>query len=237
MYRILHATHHRTGDKWCIYPMYDCAHGQSDSIERDHAFDLHAGVREPPAAVRLVHLDELGDLSSAADRVRPAEPDLHGDEQAASCWSWSRRGTSAAGTIRGCRRSAGLRRRGYTPEAIRSFCERIGVAKFDSVIDIAVLENCHARGSEPACAARDGRAAAAEGGDRQLSRGPGRGARRGQQSRGSGGRARGKVPFSRELYIEQDDFREDPPKKFFRLAPGREVRLRYALLRHVHRAW
>ncbi len=133
MYRILHATHHRTGDTWCIYPMYDWAHGIRGFDRGDHALDLHAGVREPPAAVRLVPGDgERGpdrrrqrtvgeeDPPSAADRVCPAQPDLHGDEQAEAAASWCRRGTCGAGTIRGCRRSAGLRRRGYTPEAIRS---------------------------------------------------------------------------------------------------------------------
>ena len=121
----------------------------------------------------------------------------------------------------------GLRRRGYTPEAIRSFCERIGVAKFDSTIDMAVLENAvredlNRRAPRVMAVLRP-----LQGGDRQLSGGPGRGARRGQQSRRRRRRARGKVPFSRELYIEQDDFREDPPKKY--LPPGAGPRSAAAL--------
>ena len=116
---------------------------------------------------------------------------------------------------------AGLRRRGYTPEAIRDFCDRIGVAKRDSMVDVALLEHCIREDLNKRAPAGHGGAAAPEGGHRQLSRGPGRGAGRGQQPRGPGRRDPRQVPFSRELYIEQDDFLEDPPKKFFRLAPGR----------------
>ncbi len=122
---------------------------------------------------------------------------------------------------------SGIRRRGYTPEAMRNFCDAIGVSKTNGIIELGLLEHSRARGSEQARAARDGGAAAAARGDRQLSRGPG-----GRDWRPStipktlapGTR---KVPFSRVLYIEQDDFREDPPKQYFRLSPGREVRLRY----------
>ncbi len=121
MYRILHATHHRTGDKWCIYPMYDFAHGQSRLDRGDHALDLHAGVREPSAAVRLVHR-EAGHLPPAADRVRPAQPDLHGDEQAAAAWNWCRRSIVSGWDDPRMPTICGLRRRGYTPEAIRDFC-------------------------------------------------------------------------------------------------------------------
>ena len=120
-----------------------------------------------------------------------------------------------------------MRRRGYTPEAIRNFCERIGVAKFDGIIDMSWLEDAVREDLNKRAPRVHGRAAAAEGGDRQLPRGPGRGAGGGQQPGGPGRRhAQGAV--LRVLYIEQDDFREDPPKDFFRLAPGREVRLRYA---------
>ena len=142
MYRILHAAappHRAT--QWCIYPMYDFAHGQSRLDRGHHALDLHAGVREPPAALRLVPR-RAGHLPPAADRVRPAEPDLHRDEQAPAARAGARKATSAAGTIRACRRICGLRRRGYTPEAIRDSASAIGVAKFDSVVDMALLEHC-----------------------------------------------------------------------------------------------
>ena len=104
LYRILHAEHHRTGDKWCIYPMYDCTHGQSDSIERiTHSictleFENHRPLYD-------WFIDALGILPPAADRVRPAEPDLHGDEQAEAAGTGAREARDAAGTIRGCRRS------------------------------------------------------------------------------------------------------------------------------------
>ena len=123
---------------------------------------------------------------------------------------------------------AGLRRRGVPPEAIRDFGERIGVAKANSVVDVGMLEFCDPRGAQHDGAAAHGGAAAAQGGDRELS-----GRRRSRSSRPSTipripRRARARSPFARELYIERDDFMEDPPKKFFRLSPGREVRLRYA---------
>ena len=123
---------------------------------------------------------------------------------------------------------AGLRRRGVPPEALRDFVERIGVAKANSIVDVGMLEYCDPRGAEQDGAAAHGGAAPAEGGDRELPGGPGRGARRGQQPRGRERPARRKIRFARELCIERDDFMEDPPKKFFRLSPGREVRLRYA---------
>ena len=145
--------------------------------------------------------------------------------------------SSAAGTTRACRRSAGMRRRGYTPEAIRDFCDRIGVAKLDSDGRHRAARALRPRGPQRAAPRAMAVLRPAQGRDRQLPRGPGRGARRGQQPRGRRGRARGKVPFSRELYIERDDFLEDPPKKFFRLAPGREVRLRYAYFVTLRRAW
>ncbi len=104
MYRILHAEHHRTGDKWCIYPMYDYAHGQSRFHRRHHAFHLHAGIRRSPPALRLVHR-AARHLSSAADRIRPPEPHLHAAEQAQAARSWCRTATCAAGTIRACRPS------------------------------------------------------------------------------------------------------------------------------------
>ena len=123
---------------------------------------------------------------------------------------------------------AGLRRRGYTPEAIRDFCERIGVAKADSVVDMALLEHCLREDLNRRAARRMAVLRPLQAGHRELPRGPGRGAGRGQQSRRTRRAGTRKVPFSRVLYIEQDDFREAPPPKYFRLAPGAEVRLRYA---------
>ena len=226
LYRILHAEHHRTGDKWCIYPMYDYAHGQSDSIE---------GVTHSICTLEFENhrplydwcLKALEHLSPAADRVCPLEPDLHADEQAASCWSWWRRSTSAAGTIRGCRPSAACAAAATRPRrsarsasgsAWRSTtasskwtCSRIASARIS--IDraprvMAVLKPLQGRARELSRRIRS----------RRWTRSTIRKTRR---------PASRKVPFSRELYIEQDDFREDPPKEFFRLAPGREVRLRY----------
>ena len=140
MYRIMHAEHHRTGDKWCIYPMYDYTHGQSDSIEGDHALDLHAGVREPSAAVRLVlrtswriyhpqqiEFARLNLTYTVMSKRRLLELVR---EKHVSGWDDPRMPTIC-----------GLRRRGYTPESMRLFCERIGVAKFNSTIDMAVLED------------------------------------------------------------------------------------------------
>ena len=139
MYRILHAEHHRTGDKWCIYPMYDFTHGESDSIERiTHSictleFEDHRPLYD-------WYLDQLGHLSSAADRVRPAQPDLHAAEQAEAAHA------GAGGARARLGRSAhadhpGIRRRGYTPEAIRNFCRAIGVSKTNGIIELALLEH------------------------------------------------------------------------------------------------
>ena len=122
----------------------------------------------------------------------------------------------------------GLRRRGYTPEAIRLFCERIGVAKFNSTIDMDVLEELRARRSERAGRAADGGAAAAEGGDRQLSGRASRGARGGEQSGRPGGRHAARCRSRASCTSSRMIFAKMPPKKFFRLVPGGEVRLRYA---------
>ena len=129
---------------------------------------------------------------------------------------------------------AGLRRRGYTPEAIRAFCERIGVAKADSVVDVGLLEHGLREDLEPALAARDGGAAAAQAGDRRTSP---RGRCASWMRRCTPRirrRARARCRSRASLYVERDDFREDPPKDWFRLAPGREVRLRYACLVTLH---
>ncbi len=225
MYRILRASHHRTGDTWCIYPMYDFTHGQSDSIERiTHSvctleFEDHRPLYD-------WFLDELGvyhprqiefarlDLTYTVMSKRKLLELVQGGY--VSGWDDPRMPTLC-----------GLRRRGYTPESIRSFCQRIGVAKFNSTIDIALLEHClredlNKRARRTMAVLRPLRVVIdnypedlVE--DLDAVNNP--------EDAGMGTR---KVPFSRVLYIERDDFREDPPRKFFRLAPGREVRLRYA---------
>ncbi|MFV2065595.1 MAG: glutamine--tRNA ligase/YqeY domain fusion protein [Pirellulales bacterium] len=227
MYRILHASHHRTGETWCIYPMYDFTHGQSDSIERiTHSictleFENHRplydwyldqlGVYHP----RQIEFARLNLTYTVLSKRRLLELVREGHVQG---WDDPRMPTLC-----------GLRRRGFTPQSIRQFCDRIGVAKFNSVIDIRVLENCvredlnqHAPRVmavlRPLKVVIDNYP---EGETDQLD------AINNPEAPEAGTR---KVPFSRELYIERDDFREDPPRKFFRLAPGREVRLRYAYL-------
>ena len=225
MYRILHAEHPRTGDKWCIYPMYDWAHGLEDSIEgithsictlefEDHRplydwFLDELGIYHPQqiefarlnltytvmSKRRLLELVQVGRVNGWDDPRMP--------------------------TI------SGLRRRGYTPESIRDFARRIGVAKTDSTVDIALLEHSLREGLNQ----RAQRVMAVlrplkvvienypESQEEEVD------AVNNPEDTGAGTR---KVPFSRVLYIEREDFREDPPPKFFRLAPGREVRLRYA---------
>jgi len=227
MYRIRKATHQRTGDAWCIYPMYDWAHGQSDSIEgvthsictleyEDHRplYDWYLdqlGVHHPQqiefARLNLSHtvmskrkLLELVNAGLVAGWDDPRMPTL-----------------------------AGLRRRGYTPEAIRDFCERIGVAKADNLVQMALLEHClredlNRRAERRMAVLRplklvvencpEGKVEMLEAINNPED--PSAGARR--------------VPFSRVLYIEQEDFRDPPPPKYFRLSPGAEVRLRYAYI-------
>ena len=227
MYRVLRATHHRTGDQWCIYPTYDFAHGQSDSIEgithsictlefEDHRplydwFLDQLGVHHPQqiefARLNLTYtalskrkLLQLVQLKHVSGWDDPRMPTL-----------------------------AGIRRRGYTPEAIRNFCERIGVAKRNSMVDIAMLEHClredlNKRAPRVMAVLRPIKVVLEnypEGQVEELD------AVNNPEDPAMGTR---KVPFSRVLYIEQDDFREEPPKGFFRLSPGKEVRLRYAYI-------
>jgi len=227
MYRILRATHHRTGDKWRIYPTYDFAHGQSDSIEGiTHSictleFEDHRPLYD-------WFLDQLG--IHHPQQIEFARLNL-------TYTVLSKRkllGLVAGGYVTGWDEPrmptlAGLRRRGYTPAAIRDFCERIGVAKRNSTVDIAMLEHClreDLNRSAPRVMAvlRPLRVVLdnyPEGQVEELEavnnpEDPAMGTRR--------------VPFARVLYIEREDFREDPPKGFFRLSPGREVRLRYAYI-------
>ncbi|MGO9612934.1 MAG: glutamine--tRNA ligase/YqeY domain fusion protein [Dissulfurispiraceae bacterium] len=225
MYRILHAEHHRTGNKWCIYPMYDWAHGLSDSIEgvthsvctlefEDHRqlYDwfLSALHVYHPQQIEFARLNLSHTVLSKRKLVRLV------NEGFVNGWDDPRMPTLA-----------GIRRRGYTPEAIRTFCDRIGVAKRESLVDMALLEHCireHLNKIVPRVMAvlhplkviidnyPEGQVEQLEAVNNPED--PNMGVR--------------KVPFSRVLYIEKDDFMEDPPKKFFRLAPGREVRLRYA---------
>ncbi|MDP3029748.1 MAG: glutamine--tRNA ligase/YqeY domain fusion protein [Deltaproteobacteria bacterium] len=225
MYRILRAAHHRTGDKWRIYPMYDFAHCLSDSIEgithsictlefEDHRplydwfldqLDVHH-----PQQIEFARLNLSYTVLSKRKLVQLVEGAY------VTGWDDPRMPTLA-----------GLRRRGYTPYSIRDFCERIGVAKRESMVDMALLEHClredlNKRAPRVMGVLRPLRVVIdnyPEGQVEELEavnnpEDPGMGSRR--------------VPFSRVLYIEQEDFREDPPKKFYRLAPGREVRLRYA---------
>ncbi|MBN1490752.1 MAG: glutamine--tRNA ligase/YqeY domain fusion protein [Phycisphaerae bacterium] len=225
LYRILHASHHRTGDAWCIYPMYDFAHGQSDSVERiTHSictleFENHRPlydwfVRElgifAPRQIEFARLNLTYTVMSKRKLLNLV--------QARHVRGWD---DPRMPTI------SGLRRRGYTPEAIREFCRRVGVAKFDGVNDIALLEHCLREDLNK-------RAPRVMGVLRPLrliidnypvDQTEELTAINNPEDASAGTRA---VPFSRMLYIEQDDFREDPPRKFFRLAPGREVRLRYA---------
>ncbi len=225
MYRIMHAKHHRTGDAWCIYPMYDWAHGQSDSIEgithsncslefEDHRplydwFLDQLGIHHP-RQTEFARLNLNYTIMSKRKLRRLVE------EGYVRGWDDPRLPTLS-----------GLRRRGYSPESIRNFCERVGVAKRNSVVDIALLEHTlredlNKHSARVMAVLRPLKVIIdnyPEGQVEQLD------AVNNPEDPSAGTR---KVPFSRELYIERDDFREDPPKKFFRLAPGREVRLRYA---------
>jgi glutaminyl-tRNA synthetase len=225
MYRILHAHHHRTGDAWCIYAMYDWAHGQSDSIERiTHSictleFENHRPlydwyVRElgiyAPQQIEFARL-ALSYTVMSKRKLLELVRDRH-----VLGWDDPRMPTIS-----------GIRRRGYTPEAIRNFCERIGVNKNDSVIEVAWLEDAlredlNKRAPRVLSVLRPLKVVITnypEGQTDELE------AVNNPEDASAGTR---QVPFSRVLYIERDDFREDPPKKFFRLSPGAEVRLRYA---------
>jgi glutaminyl-tRNA synthetase len=225
MYRILHATHPRTGNKWCIYPMYDWAHGQSDSIEgithslcslefEDHRplydwFLEQLGVHHPQQ-IEFARLNVSRTILSKRKLIMLV------NEGYVSGWDDPRMPTIS-----------GLRRRGYTPQSIRVFCDRIGVAKKPSTVDLALLEHCvreELNKSAPRFMAVLNPLKVVienypEGQVEELE------AVNNPEDPNAGKR---KVPFSKVLYLERDDFMEDPPKKFFRLAPGREVRLRWA---------
>jgi glutaminyl-tRNA synthetase len=224
MYRIRKTTHHRTGDRWCIYPMYDWAHGQSDSIERV-THSICSLEYEDHRALYDWYLDALGVYHP--QQIEFARLNL-------SYTVMSKRKLLAlveSGHVRGwddprMPTIAGLRRRGYTPEAIRDFCERIGVTKKNSMVDLALLEHClrddlNRRAPRAMAVLRPLRLVLEnypEGQVEQMA------AVNNPEDPAMGTRA---VPFSRVLHIERDDFREVPPPKYYRLAPGREVRLRY----------
>ncbi|NOQ18475.1 MAG: glutamine--tRNA ligase/YqeY domain fusion protein [Desulfobacterales bacterium] len=226
LYRIRRVPHHRTGDTWCIYPMYDFAHCLSDSIEGithslctlefennrqlyDWILD-ELNVNRHPQQIEFARLNLGYTVLSKRKLVELV------DEEYVSGWDDPRMPTIS-----------GLRRRGYTPESIRNFCERIGVARRDSTVDIALLEfgireDLNKQATRVMGVLRPLRVVIdnyPEGQVEELDA---------QNNPGDSTMGTRKVPFSRVLYIEQDDFMEDPPKKFFRLAPGREVRLRYA---------
>jgi glutaminyl-tRNA synthetase len=229
MYRIMHAHHHRTGDEWCIYPTYDWAHGQSDYIERiTHSvctleFENHRPLYEwfldnlditgeRPRQYEFARLNLSYTVMSKRKLLQLVE------EKYVNGWDDPRMPTVS-----------GLRRRGYTPASIRTFADRVGVAKRENIIDVALLEYCIREDLNktaprtmtvlnPVKLVIDNYP---EGQSEEL---PGL---INPEDPESGNRM---VPFSRELYIEREDFMEDPPKKFFRLAPGQEVRLKYAYI-------
>ena len=223
--RILHAEHHRTGNKWCIYPMYDFAHGQSDSIEGiTHSictleFEDHRPLYD-------WYLEQLGVYHPR--QIEFARLNL-------SYTVLSKRKLLTL-VQKGCVRGwddpriptiCGIRRRGYTPEAVRNFCDRIGVAKFNGVIELSLLEHfvredLNKRAARVMAVLRPLRLVIDNYPENLVEELE---AVNNPEDAGMGTR---KAPFSRVLYIERDDFREDPPKQYYRLAPGREVRLRYA---------
>ena len=224
IYRILKVPHHRTADRWCIYPSYDFAQGQSDSIEgvthsictmefEDHR-PLYDWLLEElqiyhPQQIEFARLNLSHTIMSKRKLLELVE------QGHVSGWDDPR-----MPTLRG------MRRRGYTPESIRNFCERVGVAKRDNTVEIALLEHCvredlNKRAPRVMGVLRPLRVTIdnyPEGQVEELD---------GVNNPEDPAMGTRKVPFSRELYIERGDFREDPPRKFFRLAPGREVRLRY----------
>jgi glutaminyl-tRNA synthetase len=227
MYRILHAEHHRTGDKWCIYPMYDYAHGQSDSLEKvthsmctlefeDHRplynwFIQQLGIF-PSQQIEFDRLNLTHTLLSKRKLLQLVE------EKHVSGWDDPRMPTLS-----------GIRRRGYTPEAIRNFCASIGVSKTTGVIELAMLEHfvredLNKRAPRVMAVLRPLKVVIDNYPEGQVEE---MDAVNNPEDPAAGSR---KVPFSKVLYIEQDDFREVPPKQYYRLSPGREVRLRYGYL-------
>lgn len=227
LYRIRHAHHHRTGDKWCIYPLYDYAHGQCDSIEQvTHSictleFETHRRLYDwfiEKLGIFASHQYEFARLNlsyTIMSKRRLLELVKGGFVEG---WDDPRMPTLC-----------GLRRRGYTPEALRAFCDRIGVARFNSTIEMAWLEDAlrddlNKRAPRAMAVLRPLKVVLTNWPDEQVDW---LDAVNNPEDESAGTH---KVPFGKTLYIEQDDFMESPPKQFFRLAPGREVRLRYGYL-------
>jgi glutaminyl-tRNA synthetase len=228
LYRIRHATHHRTGDAWCVYPTYDYAHPISDALEgithslctlefEDHRplYDWVIENTRPPARPQQIEFARLN-LNYTVMSKRKLLALV--EQKRVRGWDDPRMPTIA-----------GIRRRGFTPEAVRDFCTRIGVAKKENVIDIALLEHTvredlNRRAARALAVLKPVKVVIEnypEGGEEDVE------AVNNPEDPSAGTR---RVPFGRELYIEQDDFMEDPPRKFFRLSPGAEVRLRYAYI-------
>ncbi len=233
LYRIRHATHHRTGDTWCIYPTYDYAHPISDALEgvthslctlefEDHRplYDWVIENTRPPARPQQIEFARLN-LNYTVMSKRKLLALV--EQRLVNGWDDPRMPTIA-----------GIRRRGFTPEAVRDFCSRIGVAKKENVIDIALLEHTvredlNRRAARALAVVRPLKVVIenyTEGREEHV-------VAVNNPEDASGGTRR--LPFSRELYIEHDDFMEVPPKKFFRLSPGAEVRLRYAYIMKCER--
>src|SRR4051812_25008962 len=224
MYRILHMEHHRTGGEWCIYPMYDYAHGQSDSIEKvthsictlefeDHRplynwFIEQLGIF-PSRQIEFDRLNITYTLLSKRKLLKLAQDDH------VTSWDDPRMPTLS-----------GMRRRGYTPEAIRNFCSNLSVSKTNNIVQLSLLEyflreDLNKRAPRVMAVLRPLRVVIENYPDDLVEEME---AVNNPEDQSAGTR---RVPFSKVLYIEQDDFREDPPKQYYRLAPGREVRLRY----------
>lgn len=225
LYRIIHTDHHRTGNKWCIYPMYDFAHGQSDSIENiTHSictleFEVHRPLYEwfikeleifAPQQIEFARLNLSYTVMSKRKLLQLVQ------EKQVNGWDDPRMPTIC-----------GLRRRGYTPESIRNFADIIGVAKRDNTIDVALLEHCIRedlnKKAQRVMAVLNPLKVIIDNYPENQSEETD--AINNPEDESMGKR---KVPFSKELFIERDDFMEDPPKNYFRLSPGKEVRLRYA---------
>jgi glutaminyl-tRNA synthetase len=226
LYRIRRESHHRTGDKWCIYPMYDYTHPLSDALEgithsictlefEDHRpfYDWVLEQLPVPCHPQQIEFARLNLSYTVMSKRKLLELV---DKGYVRGWDDPRLPTIA-----------GLRRRGYTPEAIRNFAELIGVAKRESTVDMALLEHClredlNKRATRVMAVLRPLKVVITNYPETQVEE---LDAENNPEDPGMGMR---KLPFSREIYIEQDDFREDPPKKFFRLSPGREIRLKHA---------
>ncbi len=225
MYRIIHATHHRTGDKWCIYPMYDWAHGLEDSIEKiTHSictleFENHRPLYDwfldqlgiyHPQQIEFARLNLTYTVMSKRKLLRLVQDKL------VAGWDDPRMPTIC-----------GMRRRGYSPAAIRNFCEKISVNKFNSTVDFSLLQHCLReelnKSSPRVMAVLNPLKVVIE--NYPADKVEYLDAINNPEDPSAGTR---NIPFSREIYIERDDFMEEAPKKFFRLTPGREVRLRYA---------